>query len=158
MEQETNGRLPKVRGKGGRPPKAAQEKASEPVGPYRLTPSEKQQYEKLVKASGLNNQARFFRQAIFSKSLKLYYSDENLKRIYAKLVEIQSDLRRIGVNYNQAVKALNTVHEDDINAGEQAALLVELTKQISEEFKEIIALFREYEKISKDKRLDNHFQ
>lgn len=158
MEQETNGKFPKARGKGGRPPKAAQEKASEPVGPYRLTPSEKQQYEKLFKASCLNNQALFFRQVIFSKSLKLYYSDENSERIYAKLVETQSDLRRIGVNYNQAVKTLNTVHKDNIKAGEQAALLVELTKQISEEFKKIIALFREYEKISKDKNLDSNFQ
>lgn len=55
----------------GRPPKAAQEKASEPVGPYRLTPSEKQQYEKLFKASRLNNQAMFFRKVIFFKYLKI---------------------------------------------------------------------------------------
>lgn len=84
--------------------------------------------------------------------MKLYYTDKNTERIYAKLLEIQSELRRMGHNYNQAVKALNTVHKDNIKASEEAAKLVEYTKQISAEFKKIIALFGEYEKMSKQIR------
>jgi hypothetical protein len=148
MNQETNHKPPKPRSKSGRPAKAAQDKASHTVGPYCLTPAEKQEFDRLFKASRLDNQAKFFRQVMFSNTLKLYYSDENSLMISARMKEIQSDLRRIGKNYNQAVKALNTVYKGDIRAGEEAAKLVALTGQLSVEFKIILALFREYKALS----------
>ena len=130
--------------KRGRPALPAREKKRNKVGGFWFTDDELRQFEKLLAESRMESQTDFVRQILFEGKLELYYTDEYSKKIYAKLHEYRSDLRKIEQNCKQAVEVLNAVHKDHSKAIEEAVKLVELANEISAEFKKIIALFNEY--------------
>jgi hypothetical protein len=149
MEQETNKQPTKAKGRRGRPKLPPEEKASQTVGPFLFTLAEKQQYDRIFVQSGLKHQAELIRQIMFKGSLKLYYSNQELEKVYPLLLQIQTKLRRIVDNNNIAVETLSTIHKDNIKASEEATRIVELTQQVSVELNTIIDFFRNYQQSSR---------
>jgi len=143
MEEAAKDQPPKPKGKGGRKPLPPEEKAIHTVGPFLFTLAEKQEYDRIFVRSGLKHQAELIRQILFKGSLKLYYFDRNNTIIYEKLNDLQSELRDIGVNYNQAVKAINSFYKDPQVIAELAKLRT-LTQQMLEVFNRVEATMPRY--------------
>ena len=77
--------------------------------------------------------------------MKVVKIDKVATDYYIKLTNLQSEYRRVGVNYNQVVKA---VHSGELTEKKALALLYKL-EQLTVEFvslnKEIIRLTKEFE-------------
>lgn len=128
--------------KGGRKPKKEAEKALYKVGGFRLTLAEKAVYDKMFKASGLENQTEFFRRVFFRGKLKLYYADSNTEKIYVRLLGIEKEINQIGHNYNQVVRRINALSANRLILDSMAELS-ELSNQINQRLEEIIRLFEQ---------------
>jgi hypothetical protein len=125
----------------GRKPKDAGQKASYTVGSFKFTKADKARYDALYKASGMSNQTEFLRQIVFTEKLQLHYSDTNTKLIYEKLVEIQRELHRIGINYNQVVARVHAVGGDR-NIYVSLQELVALQGQIEQTLRQLPAVVK----------------
>ncbi|MDR3653366.1 MAG: conjugal transfer protein MobA [Paludibacter sp.] len=67
--------------------------------------------------SGMRVKAHFITTCIFNKTLRVVKMDKGTLDFYMRLTTFYAQYRAIGVNYNQAVKALKT------NFGEKKALI-----------------------------------
>ena len=117
--------------RGGRNPKEESELHSYYYG-FRLDELQNIEFERLFENSGAN------------KPMKVVKIDKAATDYYIKLTNLQSEYRRIGVNYNQAVKALHT------GLSEKKALamlykLEQLTIELISLNREIIRLTQEFE-------------
>ena len=95
-------------------------------------------------SSGVKTKSQFILSALFDKPVKVVKIDKAATDYYIKLTNLQSEYRRIGVNYNQAVKALHT------GLSEKKALamlykLEQLTIELISLNREIIRLTQEFE-------------
>ena len=97
------------------------------------------EFERLYANSGAKTRSQFILSAIFGRPLKVV-------KIYIRLTNLQSDYRRVGVNYNQVAKA---VHSGELTEKKALALLYKL-EQLTVEYislnKEIIRLTKEFER------------
>lgn len=66
------------------------------------------EFDRLFELSGAKTKTEFILAAIFSKTIKSVKIDKSALDYYIKLTNLQSQCRAIGVNYNQAVKALKS--------------------------------------------------
>ncbi|MDR2148117.1 MAG: hypothetical protein LBE91_16855 [Tannerella sp.] len=62
----------------------------------------------LFEQSGLPDRARFIVSCIFNRPLKVVKMDRATQDYYMRLTTFYGQFRAIGVNYNQAVKAIKT--------------------------------------------------
>ena len=111
---------------------------------FRLDELQNIEFERLFENSGANNKSQFILAALFDKPMKVVKIDKAATDYYIKLTNLQSEYRRIGVNYNQAVKALHT------GLSEKKALamlykLEQLTIELISLNREIIRLTQEFE-------------
>lgn len=86
------------------------------------------QLKRLFEQSGMRVVAHFIAKRVLDRPIKVVTFSSDIHQYYIKLSEIKQELRRIGVNYNQTVKAVNA------NFSEKAAamLLTTLTRQTAE--------------------------
>lgn len=130
--------------RGGRSPKESSELHSFYYG-FRLNELQNIEFERLYENSGAVTKSQFILSAIFDKPMKVVKIDKVATDYYIKLTNLQSEYRRIGVNYNQIVKA---VHSGELTEKKALALLYKL-EQLTVEFvslnKEIIRLTKEFE-------------
>ena len=94
--------------------------------------------------SGAKTKSEFILSAIFDKPLKVVKIDKAAMDYYVKLTNLQSQYRAIGVNYNQAVKAINT----QLSERKALSFLYKLEQQTLELIrtnKEIIRISEEFE-------------
>lgn len=112
---DNSNETPRKRGKGGRPPK------TDPVT-HRLTVNlTDEQYVRfltLFEQSGVGSLSAFIAARIFGDEFRVVKTDAAAVGFTAKLTELNSQIRRIGVNYNQCVKELH------VKFGEQKALML----------------------------------
>ncbi|MDJ1497592.1 plasmid mobilization relaxosome protein MobC [Cytophagaceae bacterium DM2B3-1] len=140
----------KLKGNRGRKPKSKELKASQKVGGFWLTPSEKDKYDRLYTESGLGNQTEFFKQIVFGGKLELYYSDKNTNLIREHLFEYERQMNRIGTNYNQLLKRVNS-NDSDKNLYTSVEELKKLTYELKEIFKSILTEFEKLDKSDSSK-------
>lgn len=129
--------------RGGRNSKEESELHSYYYG-FRLDELQNIEFERLFENSGAKNKSQFILAALFDKPMKVVKIDKAATDYYIKLTNLQSEYRRIGVNYNQAAKALHT----GLSEKKALALLYKL-EQLTIEFislnREIIRLTQEFE-------------
>ena len=98
------------------------------------------EFERLYANSGAKTRSQFILSAIFGRPLKVVKIDKAATDFYIRLTNLQSDYRRVGVNYNQVAKA---VHSGELTEKKALALLYKL-EQLTVEYislnKEIIRL------------------
>ena len=104
------------------------------------------EFERLYANSGAKTRSQFILSAIFGRPLKVVKIDKAATGFYIRLTNLQSDYRRVGVNYNQVAKA---VHSGELTEKKALALLYKL-EQLTVEYislnKEIIRLTKEFER------------
>ncbi|MBB4037878.1 hypothetical protein GGR21_003799 [Dysgonomonas hofstadii] len=91
--------------KGGRKPKLD-------AAVYRYSISfnsvENAKFLSLYEQSGAKNKAYFITACIFNRTLRVVRIDKSVQDYYMRLTTFFGECRAVGVNYNQAVKALNS--------------------------------------------------
>ena len=111
---------------------------------FRLDERQNIEFERLYELSGAKTKSEFILSAIFDKPLKVVKIDKAAMDYYVKLTNLQSHYRAIGVNYNQAVKAINT----QLSERKALSFLYKLEQQTLELIrtnKEIIRISEEFE-------------
>ena len=104
------------------------------------------EFERLYSNSGAKTKSQFILSSIFNKPIKVVKIDKAATDFYIRLTNLQSDYRRVGVNYNQVAKA---VHSGELTGKKALALRYKL-EQLTVEYislnKEIIRLTKEFER------------
>ncbi len=101
--------VPRKRGKGGRPPK------NDPAA-HRLTVNlndeQHARFLSMFEQSGVVSLSAFIAARIFGDEFRVLKTDASALEFTAKLTTLHSQIRAIGVNYNQVVKELHTTFGD----------------------------------------------
>lgn len=127
--------------RGGRHPKEESNLHSYYYG-FRLDERQNIEFERLFELSGAKTKTEFILSAIFDKPLKVVKIDKAAMDYYIKLTNLQSQYRAIGVNYNQAVKA--------INAGLSEKKALSFLYKLEQFTLELVQLNREILKLTQD--------
>jgi hypothetical protein len=127
--------------KGGRKPK---ENPSVFRYSVNFTESENADFLARFEQSGAKNKSQFIVSALFNRSFKVVKIDKAAMDYYMRLTTFHSQFRAIGVNYNQAVKALKSTFTEK----KALAFLYKLekaTRELVEINQKIIELTEEFE-------------
>ena len=73
-------------------------------------PKDQQKAIDLFQRSGAETKSDFVRARILGESFKVITVDKSAVEYYRKLSELTSQIHKIGVLYNQAVRAINSYH------------------------------------------------
>jgi hypothetical protein len=106
-------KVPRKRGKGGRPPKNDPAKHRLTVN---LTDTQHAGFLAMFEQSGVQSVSGFIAARIFGDEFRVVKTDASAVEFTAKLTALHSQFRSVGVNYNQIVKELHS------NFGEKKAL------------------------------------
>lgn len=87
-------------------------KAATPSYRYyiRLSERENAEFLSLYERSGAKSRSDFIRTRIFSQPFKVITIDKSSVDFCTRLTETNAQIRKIGVLYNQTVKAINSYH------------------------------------------------
>lgn len=76
----------------------------------RLTEEENSDFLTLYEQSGARTRSDFIRTRMLAKPFKVITVDKSAVDLCNRMMEINAQIRRIGVLYNQTVRALNSYH------------------------------------------------
>lgn len=132
---------PRMRGKGGRPPK------NDPAV-YRFSVNfsaeEHVRFLSLFEKSGLVSKAAFIKARVFDESFRVVKADRGTLEFVAKLSTFHAQFRSIGINYNQIVKEVHTNFSE-----KKAYALLKKLERATEELvivgQKIMAISKEFE-------------
>ena len=73
-------------------------------------PKDLQKLIELYRRSGAKTKSDFLRAQLLDESFKVITEDESAEEYYRKLSNITAQMHKIGILYNQTVKAINSYH------------------------------------------------
>ena len=73
-------------------------------------PKDQQKILELYQRSGAKTKSDFLRARLLDESFKVITEDESAVEYYRKLSSITAQIQKIGILYNQTVKAINSYH------------------------------------------------
>ena len=73
-------------------------------------PTDQQKIFELYRRSGAKTKSDFLRARLLDESFKIIIEDESAEEYYRKLSSITAQMHKIGILYNQTVKAINSYH------------------------------------------------
>ena len=73
-------------------------------------PKDQQKLIELYRRSGAKTKSDFLRARLLDESFKVITEDESAEEYYRKLSSITARIQKIGILYNQTVKAINSYH------------------------------------------------
>ena len=73
-------------------------------------PKDQQKLIELYQRSGAKTKSDFLRARLLDESFKVIIEDESAEEYYRKLSSITAKMHKIGILYNQTVKAINSYH------------------------------------------------
>lgn len=76
----------------------------------RLNEEDNLKFQCLYDKSGAKNKSEFIRARLFESSFKVITIDKSTVDFCNKLTEVNAHIRKIGVLYNQTVRAINSFH------------------------------------------------
>ena len=96
----------------------------------------------LYKAGSEHNRSRFIVKRIFGEEFVVVTHDPSKVQFIARLNDFYFQLQRIGANYNQVVKAINT-HFSNVAIPHQIAMLEQRTRELKALSHEILNLAKQ---------------
>jgi len=108
-------------------------------------PKDQQKIIDLFQRSGAKTKSDFVRARLFGEEFKVISVDKSAVEYYRKLSEFTAQIHKIGILYNQAVRALNTYHSVKI-AQVMLEKLAHYSTQILALQSQVIALTIDYRK------------
>ena len=73
-------------------------------------PKDQQKILELYQKSGAKTKSDFLRARLLDESFKIVIEDESAEEYYRKLSSITAPVHKIGILYNQTVRAINSYH------------------------------------------------
>ena len=73
-------------------------------------PKDQQKLIELYRRSGAKTKSDFLRARLLGESFKIIIEDESAEECYRKLSSITARIQKIGILYNQTVRAINSYH------------------------------------------------
>ena len=73
-------------------------------------PKDQQKLIELYRRSGAKTKSDFLRARLLDESFKVIIEDESAEEYYRKLSSITARIQKIGILYNQTVRAINSYH------------------------------------------------
>lgn len=131
----------KKQNKGGRPPKNDPAKNCVMV---RFSDQEYARFLTMFEESGVYAKAIFAKARVFNENFRVIKTDRGTLEYVAKLTQLYSQFRSIGVNYNQIVKLFHT-HYSEKAALSMLYKLEKITIELVKTNEQIIALTNEFE-------------
>ena len=108
-------------------------------------PKDQQRAIDLFQRSGAKTKSDFVRARLFGEEFKVISVDKSAVEYYRKLSEFTAQIHKIGILYNQAVRALNTYHSVK-TAQVMLEKLTHYATQILALQSQVIALTMDYRK------------
>ena len=87
---------------------------------------DQQKILELYRRSGAKTKSDFLRARLLDESFKVIIEDESAEEYYRKLSSITAQMHKIGILYNQTVKAINSYH-----SAKAAQILLQRLEQFS---------------------------
>ena len=108
-------------------------------------PKDQQKILELYQRSGAKTKSDFLRARLLDESFKVIIEDESTEEYYRKLSNITAQMHKIGILYNQTVKAINSYH-----SVKAAQILLQRLEQYSQQIitleQQAISLTLDYRK------------
>ena len=108
-------------------------------------PKDQQKLIELYRRSGAKTKSDFLRARLLDESFKVIIEDESTEEYYRKLSSITAQIQKIGILYNQTVKAINSYH-----SVKAAQILLQRLEQYSQQIitieQQAISLTLDYRK------------
>ena len=110
---------------------------------FKLTTEENIRFKQMLcKAGSERNRSRFIVKRIFAEEFRVVRIDPTLGRYVTRLNQFYEQIQRVGNNYNQIVRAVNT-HFSHTAIPRQVLLLERRTRELKALSEQVIALSRE---------------
>lgn len=110
---------------------------------FRLNEQQQVQFEKMMLKAGQRSQSKFILSRIFGWPFRVVQTNKDAHDYYLRLTNLYAQIRAVGVNYNQTVKAIHT----NFNDRRAVALLSRLekhTQELTVLFGQVIRLTEEF--------------
>ena len=108
-------------------------------------PKDQQKILELYRRSGAKTKSDFLRARLLDESFKVIIEDESAEEYYRKLSNSTAQIQKIGILYNQTVKAINSYH-----SVKAAQILLQRLEQYSQQIitleQQAISLTLDYRK------------
>ena len=108
-------------------------------------PKDQQKLIELYRRSGAKTKSDFLRARLIDESFKVIIEDESAVEYYHKLSSITAQMYKIGILYNQTVKAINSYHSVKAAQG-MLQRLEQFSQQIITLEQQAISLTLDYRK------------
>ena len=108
-------------------------------------PKDQQKLIKLYRRSGAKTKSDFLRARLLDESFKVIIEDESAEEYYRKLSSITAQMHKIGILYNQTVRAINSYHSVKAAQG-MLQRLEQFSQQIITLEKQAISLTLDFRK------------
>ena len=108
-------------------------------------PKDQQKLIKLYRRSGAKTKSDFLRARLLDESFKVIIEDESAEEYYRKLSSITARIQKIGILYNQTVRAINSYHSVKAAQG-MLQRLEQFSQQIITLEKQAISLTLDFRK------------
>ena len=117
---------------------------------FRLDEQRNIRFCRMLAEAGLeHNRSRFIVKRIFAEEFRVVRIDPTLGRYVTRLNQFYEQIQRVGNNYNQIVRAVNT-HFSHTAIPRQVLLLERRTRELKALSEQVVALSRElYERWSR---------
>ena len=110
---------------------------------FKLTTEENIRFKQMLCKAGLeHNRSRFIVKRIFDEEFRVVRIDPTLGRYVTRLNQFYEQIQRVGNNYNQIVRAVNT-HFSHTAIPRQVLLLERRTRELKALSEQVVALSRE---------------
>ena len=111
---------------------------------FRLDEQQNIRFCRMLAEAGLeHNRSRFIVKRIFAEEFRVVRIDPTLGRYVTRLNQFYEQIQRVGNNYNQIVRAVNT-HFSHTAIPRQVLLLERRTRELKALSEQVIALSREF--------------
>ena len=108
-------------------------------------PKDQQKLIELYRRSGAKTKSDFLRAQLLDESFKVIIEDESAEEYYRKLSSITARIQKIGILYNQTVRAINSYHSVKAAQG-MLQRLEQFSQQIITLEKQAISLTLDFRK------------
>ena len=110
---------------------------------FRLNEQQQVQFEKMMLTAGQRSQSKFILSRIFGWPFRVVQTNKDAHDYYLRLTNLYAQIRAVGVNYNQTVKAIHT-NFNDRRAVALLARLEKYTQELTLLFGQVVRLTEEF--------------
>ena len=110
---------------------------------FRLNEQQQVQFEKMMLKAGQRSQSKFILSRIFGWPFRVVQTNKDAHDYYLRLTNLYAQIRAVGVNYNQTVKAIHS-NFNDRRAVALLARLEKYTQELTLLFGQVVRLTEEF--------------